>query len=501
MKFSLRYKFVVGLIIIFCIGFNVMSFFMNKIIIDNSKKIIGKEFATNIKDLNIYLRQFMMMNHIESNEKDFQEHINEISEALSLKLDDRVTFYKNNGQLLLDTAYADGDVLIFYNTNKDIKDNKEDLKTAFTGKSAFSIINYEDNYIVAFSFPINIDGKNLCIMRYSKDYSYLFELNRNLLGITKRMILIIFILTCVFTILLSTKITIPIVKLSKVTKEISKGNFDLDVNINSSDEIGDLGENFNLMKNRIKEQIEIINRDRDNLKIAESHRKTFFDNVTHEMKTPLTIISGYAQMILDDGYKDEKILNKGATKIKIESNRMHKMVLDLLTMSKLESYADINRKEKIDIEEIVGVICEDMMIKANKYDIKIKKCLEKDVFIFGNKEEIRRMIINIIDNSIKYGNVKSTIIISLYCENNICVLTVEDEGKGIPESKIHKIYDPFYRVDKKGEREKGSNGLGLTIVKSIVETHEGKIKIESTEGVGTKVYINLPCLQVGNNCL
>ncbi|CDI48498.1 HAMP domain-containing sensor histidine kinase [Clostridium tetani] len=501
MKFSLRYKFTVGLIIIFCIGFNVMSFFMNKIIVDNSKKIISKEFVDNRKDLSLYIRQFMMMNNIKNDEDDFQQNINEISEALSLKLDDRVIFYKNNGQLLLDTAYADGDVLIFYNINKDIKDNKEDLKTAFTGKSAFSIINYENNYIVAFSFPINIDGKNLCIMRYSKDYSYLFELNRNLLGITKRVILIIFILTCVFTILLSTKITIPIVKLSKVTKEISKGNFDLDVNINSSDEIGELGENFNLMKCKIKEQIEIIKRDRDNLERMESYRKIFFDNVTHEMKTPLTIISGYAQMILDDGYKDEKILNKGATKIKIESNRMYKMVLDLLTMSKLESYADINREEKINIEEIINTICEDMTIRANKYNIKIKKCLQKNLFICGNKEEIRRMIINIIDNSIKYGNVKSTIIISLYSEDNFCVLTVEDEGKGIPENKIHKIYDSFYRVCKKGEREKDSNGLGLTIVKSIVEAHKGKIKIESTEGLGTKVYINLPCLQIGNNCL
>lgn len=492
MKFSIRYKFMVGLIIIFCIGFNVISFFMNKIIVDNSKRIISKEFATNKKDLDLYLRQFMMMNNIKNNEKDFEEHINEISEALSLKLDDRVIFYKNNGQLLLDTVYADGDVLTFYTVDKNIRDNKEDLKAAFTGKSAFSIINYENNYIVAFAFPINIDGENLCIIRYSKDYSYLFQLNRNLLGITKKMILIIFMLTCIFTILLSTKITIPIVKLSKITKEISKGNFNLDASINSSDEIGELGENFNLMKEKIKEQIEIINKDRDNLKIIESHRKTFFDNVTHEMKTPLTIISGYAQMILDDGHEDERILNKGATKIKIESNRMHKMVLDLLTMSKLESYAEISRKEKVDMEEVVNAACEDMMIKANKYDIKIKKCIEKNLLICGNKEEIRRMIINIIDNSIKYGNIKSTINIGLYSEDNFCFLTVEDEGKGIPEGKIHKIYEPFYRVDKRGEREKGSNGLGLTIVKSIIENHEGKIKIESREGIGTKVYISIP---------
>lgn len=94
MKFSLRYKFVVGLIIIFCIGFNVMSFFMNKIIVNNNKEIIKKEFSTSIKDLSLYLRQFMTMNNIKNNEKDFEERINEISEALSLKIDDRVMFYK-----------------------------------------------------------------------------------------------------------------------------------------------------------------------------------------------------------------------------------------------------------------------------------------------------------------------------------------------------------------------------------------------------------------------
>ncbi|MBC2399964.1 HAMP domain-containing sensor histidine kinase [Clostridium tetanomorphum] len=508
MKFSLRYKFVVGLIIIFCIGFNVMSFFMNKIIVNNNKEIIKKEFSTSIKDLSLYLRQFMTMNNIKNNEKDFEERINEISEALSLKIDDRVMFYKNNGQLLLDTTYADGDILAFNNEYKNIKDSKEDLKEALKRKNAFSILNYDNIYIVAFSFPVNVDGKDICIMRYSKDYSYLFELSRNLLKMIKRVILIIFILTCIFTILLCTKITIPIIKLSKFSKEMSKGNFNLEFNIKSSDEIGDLGEDFKSMKEQIKNQIETIKEDRDNLRVIESHRKAFFDNVTHEMKTPLTIISGYAQMILDDGSKDEKVLNKAATRIKRESNRMHKMVLDLLTMSKLESYVEIDKLEKLDMKEIVHLVCEDMLIKANKYKIYIEESLEKDIFIYGNKEDIRRMIINIIDNSIKYGYVKSTIRVKLYSKNGFCILRVKDKGKGIPEGKIDKIYEPFYRIDKKGEREKESNGLGLHIVKSILKKHNGEIKIESKEDMGTSVCMKIPlmvisdkCLHIGNNCL
>ena len=123
---------------------------------------------------------------------------------------------------------------------------------------------------------------------------------------------------------------IPIIKLNKDTQEISNGNFNFDVSVKSNDEIGELAQSFEMMKIKIKNQIDTIKKDRDNLIKSESHRKVFYDNVTHEIKTPLTIIDGDAQMILDEEGQEENIVIKAASKIKNESNKLINMIIVMI---------------------------------------------------------------------------------------------------------------------------------------------------------------------------
>ncbi|MDU5723089.1 MAG: histidine kinase dimerization/phospho-acceptor domain-containing protein [Clostridium butyricum] len=185
----------------------------------------------------------------------------------------------------------------------------------------------------------------------------------------------------IFSFILSTKIVIPIIKLNKDTQEISNGNFNFDVSVKSNDEIGELAQSFEMMKIKIKNQIDTIKKDRDNLIKSESHRKVFYDNVTHEIKTPLTIIDGDAQMILDEEGQEENIVIKAASKIKNESNKLINMIIDILNLSKLESKSSNDLKEKIDVKMMIENICCQISIKAKKYEISIEKQLE-DTFMY-----------------------------------------------------------------------------------------------------------------------
>lgn len=493
MRLSIRYKFIVGLLCIFCVGFNLIDFLMDKIATENNKEIITKEFLNYQRDSAFYIRQYLKINSISENSKEFSQKVGDIASALSLKLDDRVIMYSTEGQFLFDTAYENGEIDIYDNKEKSIKDNKEDIELAMKNKLAYSVLKDEKRSIVCFSYPLIIENNRLGIIRCIKDYSYMFKANEYLLKLIKIVILIIFIIIFLFSVLLTTKITIPIIKLNKGAKEIAQGNYDFIINIKSKDEIGELAESFNNMKGCIREQIQTIEKDRDDLRILENHRKRFFDNITHEMKTPLTIISGYVQIMTDKSFNDKEFFDASILKLKDEVDRMHNMVLELLDISKLESDIGVEF-EKINISKLVYKVCEEMDIKAQKYEIKIIKIIEDNLVVFANEELLIRAIINIIDNSIKYGNIQSKIKVTVKSDSINCFLIVEDEGKGIPQDKIDKVFEPFYRIDKKYSRENGSSGLGLAIVKNIIEEHKGIIDISSIENVGTKVVIKIPIL-------
>jgi len=196
-------------------------------------------------------------------------------------------------------------------------------------------------------------------------------------------------------------------------------------------------------------------------------------------------------MIMDEE-KSNKLVIKAASKAKIQSDRLHYMIINLIENSKIKSEIDFDNLGKIDMSSLISSVCDDMSIKAEKYEIVIKRQFEEEIFIFANREEIVRLLINILDNSIKYGDVKSKINIKLYEEKGNCIIIVNDEGKGIAEKDLNKLFEPFYRSKGNSSNENGSIGLGLTIVKSIIDKYQGTINIESKESIGTKVYIKIP---------
>ena len=493
MKISIRYKFIIGFLSIFCIGYMIMSFYLSKAVVDTNNNIIKRSLLSFQKELVLYIDQYFESEDLNMNDTGFYDHPDRFAEKLSSKTESRIIVYSNEGDYLSDSANANGIVLNYEDLDKQNKDfGNDDIKMAIENISSFVIVPVKDKYLVVYCCPVMYAGETIGIVRCVLNYSEVFSASKDLLKLINTLVLTIFGVIFLFVVLLSKKISEPIEKLTKATKDVGKGKFDVVIDVNSKDEVGELAKSFVKMNEQIKEQIDIIAFDRDNLKKLESFRKTFFDNITHEMKTPLTIISGYCQILLDQNFEDEELLNKGIRKIKRESENMHNMVLQLLEVSKQKSSRNTRNAEEVNLYKVIDIACKDMKIKADKYQITIENDLEDNILIAGNTDELRRAIINLLDNSIKYGYVNSTIRVRLFTESTYCNIVIEDKGKGIPTGKLDMIFKRFYCIERPHSIETRSHGLGLDIVKGIIDQHNGEIQIMSKERIGTTVWIKIP---------
>lgn len=221
----------------------------------------------------------------------------------------------------------------------------------------------------------------------------------------------------------------------------------------------------------------------------ENMRSQFVANVSHELKTPLTSIKGFAETLkyVDDPVNKEKFLNI----IDDEANRLTRLINDILTLSHIENNTEM-KKEKFNVNHIAKDVYNLMKNTAEKKNIEITIVGEKDFYLNGDSDRFKQMLINLIDNGIKYSDNNGKIIIKTGCNNEECFISVEDNGVGISREHLERLFERFYRVDKARSRSQGGTGLGLAIVKHIVASFNGNIKVESEIGKGTKFTIKIP---------
>ena len=215
----------------------------------------------------------------------------------------------------------------------------------------------------------------------------------------------------------------------------------------------------------------------------ENMRQEFTANVSHELKTPLTSISGYAE-IIETGMAKGDDVTKFAGKIRHEAKRMLVLISDIIKLSKLDA-DEIDLTEDIDLSSIVDEVCEHLQDSADKLGIRIFREGSSEIFK-GNSTEIYELVYNLVDNAIKYNRPNGSIKIAL--ENK--KLTVADTGIGISEKDQKRMFERFYRADKSRSRATGGTGLGLSICKHVAEHHRAKILVESTLNVGTTFSIS-----------
>lgn len=224
-------------------------------------------------------------------------------------------------------------------------------------------------------------------------------------------------------------------------------------------------------------------------------RRHFVSNVSHELRTPLTSVRSYLEALEEGAWQDEQIAPDFIRVTLGETDRMIRMINDLLNLSRMDSGAQQMDLELVNFNELVDYILDrfDMMVTSQekKYRI-IREFTERDLWVEIDTDKIMQVIDNIMNNAIKYSPDGGKIEVHLMETHNNVVLGISDEGLGIPKKDLEKVFERFYRVDKARARKQGGTGLGLAISKEVMKAHQGQIWVESVEGKGSTFYISLP---------
>ncbi|NNE29942.1 MAG: sensor histidine kinase [Saprospiraceae bacterium] len=223
------------------------------------------------------------------------------------------------------------------------------------------------------------------------------------------------------------------------------------------------------------------------LKALEDYRRAYVGNVSHELKTPLFAVQGYIHSLLEGGMYDERVHRRFLLKASRNLDRLQTIVEDLDSIARLETGEVDLELEDFDIKKVTTDILEDMEMLANEREIslKFKEGASNTYRVHADKSSIRQVLVNLITNSIKYGKSGGLTKIGFYDMGANILIEVADDGIGISEKEISRVFDRFYRVDKSRSRKGGGSGLGLSIVKHIIESHGQTINVRSTLAVGS----------------
>ncbi|GAE35552.1 MAG: HAMP domain-containing histidine kinase [Bacillaceae bacterium] len=325
--------------------------------------------------------------------------------------------------------------------------------------------------------PFKINGELAGYLFIDQDTGSFEEARLTLLGITISMGLITLLFSGMFTIFLSKKITLPITNARDLTKQIAKGNFDVQLSSKGNDEIDDLLRHISTMAIQLKEY-------RDT-------RQQFLTNVSHDIRTPLTYIKGYAALLKDQKVEAD-LVHDQATIIHQEAVRMESLVKNLFQLMKLEEGKIQLNIQEIDLVDFIQEVKKKVTLATDDKKIDILFSYAHPTLLANiDPDQFERVLLNLLNNSIRHTNLNGKIQVRLEERYKEIIIEIEDNGEGIPAKDLPYIWDRFYRVDKSRSTKYGGSGLGLAITKQIIEQHGGTIQIKSTVNVGTVFTIRL----------
>ena len=286
----------------------------------------------------------------------------------------------------------------------------------------------------------------------------------------------------------SKQIAKPLLKINDTTKKIAHLDFTEQIPITSKDEIGDLSKNINVLSNKLHSHIGQLEQDIEKERKLEKTRKEFISGVSHELKTPLSIMKSCIS-ILKDGVAEHK-KEYYFQAMEREVDKMDTLILDMLELAKFESGTYKMKKDSFYIDMVIEDICEQLSVEIEKKELRVHKNV-CPIEVIANQNRIEQVIVNFITNAIRYTPNKEDIIISTIDEKNHIKVCIENKGTHIEEEQLDKIWDRFYRVDAARQRSHGGTGLGLAISKNILELHDAEYGVKNTED-GVLFYFYLP---------
>lgn len=297
--------------------------------------------------------------------------------------------------------------------------------------------------------------------------------------------------------LLGRVISKPVLELADIAKEMSEMNFEIKYKGEDKSEIGKLGKSMNLLSSKLEKNISELKsaniellRDIEIKEKSENMRKEFLSNVSHELKTPIALIQGYAEGLKEGISEDPESMEFYCDVIIDEASKMNQMVKKLLTLNQMESGTEQIELERFKLAELVEAVVASKRLLFEQKEIKVELKLNNEVYVWADEYRIEEVVNNYLTNAINHCEGNKKIIISIEKDNEHARLNIFNTGKNIPEEDIDRIWDKFYKVDKARTREYGGNGIGLSIVKAIMEQHRQKCGVNNVQD-GVEFWIEL----------
>ncbi|MFJ7616112.1 ATP-binding protein [Bacillus cereus] len=286
------------------------------------------------------------------------------------------------------------------------------------------------------------------------------------------------ILALGYSILVAKKLSRPLIKMEKATRDIAKGNLNTQVQVHTKDEVGSLAQAINDLS------IELNN--------YRTNRSELLANISHELRTPISYLKGYAQLINNHQYENDEELESYAIIIEKESDRLTKLIEELFELSKMEEGKINLYMQSIDIEDVIESSAQKVKLKAVRRNLDLIVNIEEELpSIISDGAKIEQILLNLLENAINYSE-EGKVIMNAKNKNNFIIISIKDTGIGIPKEDLPFIFDRFHRVEKSRSREMGGTGLGLAIVYELVKQLEGDIKVKSELGQGTEFILYFP---------
>ncbi|WP_251861674.1 HAMP domain-containing sensor histidine kinase [Clostridium sp. Marseille-Q2269] len=408
--------------------------------------------------------------------KQVKGNINMYAEIVS----DNIKSISEIPEKLIDSVAEKGDTFIsvfekdksiVYSTNKNIKKYYGDFKI-----DKPYIIKGNDNLermVINKSFELKDKIYYIQVIKALKNENEYFYLAMIILGILNIIVISIIIKSGSD---IGKKVVDPINEMNYTIKKINVQNLDTRINVKGShDELRELAQTVNNMFDRIEQSYENQNR--------------FVSDASHELRTPIAVIQGYANMLYRWGKDDKEVLEEAVAAIKGESENMKELVEKLLFLARVDKKSQKIHKEEFYINTLLDEIVRETKLIDSHHNIINKS--NKNILVFADYKLLKQALRIFVDNSLKFTPKDGKIYIEWYINGNQVVITVEDTGLGIPKDDIPYIFDRFYRVDKSRTKDKGGSGLGLSIAKWIIKEHKGTIQVKSRVNVGTKISISI----------
>ncbi|MBU5450346.1 cell wall metabolism sensor histidine kinase WalK [Acetivibrio sp. MSJd-27] len=458
MNKSIFSKFFVNYLVVTLISFSLLGLMLYS--------FLGN-YAVEEKQYNLVLAgkklSDMTASILKSNSEQLEDFYDATLDIMSKNLDVTILLADTSGSI----KSSSSDTRLY---NKRFSVPKDILKTVNENKISKSINDFDGVFevdVLVVGTPIKIEDTVIAGVYLIADIPELSKLRKDVLRIYLISVMLAFFASFMIILLLSKRITDPIKEISKAAKKLASGDFTERVRLISEDEIGQLADTFNEMA--------------DSLEKLEDMRRNFISDVSHELRTPMTTITGFVEGVLDETIPPEK--QKFYLKIVLdESKRLSKLVNDLLDISRISSDQKPLELSHFDINELIRLSVIGFESRFNEKKLEVNAFFEhENEMVTAEKDSIKRVVTNLLDNAIKFSYEKGQIDISTKVTGNKVSVSVRNTGVGISEENRKSIFERFFKQDKSRSVNKSGVGLGLYLVKSIIKKHGEIISVDSVE--------------------